>query len=311
MSLTTALVSTLGLAGATLVLATRREARAARTHPPTGEDVEVEGIRIPAEVMGTGPDLVMIHGSSGNLRDFSHTMAPILAGRYRVILFDRPGLGWSDPHPEGGDITAQARILQKAAAALGAARPIVLGQSYGGTVALAWATTLPDTLSAVVPVAAPAFPWRGGIGWYYAVTSHPLGLVLAIPLIPAFVPDWYVRREIEAVFAPQPAPADYADHFGPDLTVRRRALRENARQRRHLNEQIGALAPGYHTIKVPVELVHGDADPIVGVWHSKRFAADYPGANLTLLPGIGHMPHHVAQPDVIAAIDRAASRANC
>ena len=311
MSVSAAFLSALGLTGATLVLATRREARAARTHPPTGGDIEVDGIRIHAEVMGTGPDLVMIHGSSGNLRDFSHTLAPLLAERYRVILFDRPGLGWSDPHPMGGDIVVQARLLQQAAAALGAARPVVLGQSYGGSVALAWAATLPDTLAAVVPVSAPAYPWRGGIGLYYSVTSHPLGRALAIPLITAFVPGRHVAREIEAVFAPQTAPADYVEHFGPDLTLRRRSLRENARQRRHLREQLGALAPGYHVIRVPVELVHGDSDPIVGAWHSERFAQEFPGANLVLLPGIGHMPHHVAQAQVIAAIDRAAARADC
>jgi pimeloyl-ACP methyl ester carboxylesterase len=313
------LAALLGAAGLVEVLAIRREGRAARATPPTGTDVEVEGARLHVEVMGpeTAPDdspvqdLVLIHGSSGNLRDFTFHLAPRLAKRYRVFAVDRPGLGWSDPHPQGGDIVVQARLIGKAVETLGARRPIVLGQSYGGAVALAWAVTAPESLSGLVLVSAPSFPWETPLGWYYTLTSHPLGQLLAIPLITAFVPGFYVRREIRAVFAPQTAPAGYVDHFGPDLALKRHALRENARQRRHLLEQIRALSPGYHAIQVPVELIHGTADRIVShVIHSERFAAEHANAHLDLLPGIGHMPHHVAEDAVVAAIDRAALRAN-
>ncbi|MGL4310631.1 MAG: alpha/beta fold hydrolase, partial [Paracoccaceae bacterium] len=61
---------------------------------------------------------------------------------------------------------------------------------------------------------------------------------------------------------------------------------------------------------VPVELVHGDMDNIVPLSvHAARLVDILPDANLTVLPGTGHMPQHANEPEVIAAIHRAASRA--
>nr|WP_275116118.1 alpha/beta hydrolase [Aliiroseovarius subalbicans] len=297
-------------AGLTHVLATRREARAAQTHPPTGQLHDIDGIRMHARVMGDGPDLVMIHGSSGNLRDFTLDLAPALAKRYRVILVDRPGLGWSEAHPDGDTLSTQARLIQATVARLGADRPIVLGQSYGGAVGLTWASERPDTLSALVAVSAPAMPWNTGLGTYYTVTSSLPGRWIVIPLIAAFVPEAYVAREIAAVFAPQPAPDGYVEHFGPDLTLRRAALRANAMQRRGLLAQITEMSTHYGRITVPVELLHGDHDTTVPHQiHAAPLAQALDQARLTLLPGVGHMPHHTNIPDVIAAIDRAALRA--
>lgn len=311
-ALANAALGLLALVGSTEVLAARRDARAARFTPPRGRDVEVEGGRVNVEVHGeSGPDLVLIHGSSGNTRDFTFRLAGELAARYRVFVVDRPGLGWSDPHPEGDTLTAQARVIQAAVAALGAERPIVLGQSYGGAVALAWAAKMPQTLSAVVSVSGVAYPWDTGLGLYYSVLSHPLGRAFVIPLLSAFVPRPLFRAEIDKVFAPQPAPAGFASYFGPDLTLRRGQMRVNTSQRRALLGEIQRLSPLWAGIAAPIEVVHGDADPIV--WasvHAERLAAENSGAHLTILPGIGHMPHHVARPAVIEAIDRAALRAD-
>ncbi|MCB1347906.1 MAG: alpha/beta hydrolase [Maritimibacter sp.] len=311
-TLSTTALALLGFTGATQVLAARREARAARFTPPTGQDVEVHGRRLHVEELGeTGPDLVLIHGSSGNIRDFTLRLAPELARRYRVFVVDRPGFGWSDPLPGGGTLVEQAAAIQAAVAALGAQRPLVLGHSYGGAVALAWAATRPGTLAGVLPLSGVAYPWDTGLGAFYAVLSHPLGLALAIPLLTAFTPTPVIRTEIGKVFRPQPAPKGYVDHFGPDLTLRRRQMRTNARQRRALLAEVEALSPRWRDIAVPIEVVHGTADDIVPIEiHAERLAAELPGARLTRLPGIGHAPHHTAIPEVIAAIDRLAIRAD-
>jgi pimeloyl-ACP methyl ester carboxylesterase len=78
-----------------------------------------------------------------------------LAQRYRVIVVDRPGLGYTDRiDPAGASLRQQADLIARAAAELGAKRPIVFGHSYGGAVALAWAVHRPDALSALVVSAA-------------------------------------------------------------------------------------------------------------------------------------------------------------
>jgi len=287
-----------------------REAEAEVDFPPEGQFVTVEGQRMHAVVRGKGPDLVLIHGSSGSVRDFTSALMPALIDRYRVIAVDRPGMGYSDDYPGSEDIVVQARLIQEAATELGAERPIVLGQSYGGAVAMAWAVHYPDTLSALVAVAAATHPWTTPLPRYYRILSSTLGQWIAAPLLTAFVPKPTIRAEVDAVFTPQTAPQGYYEHFGPSLSLRRETLRINARQRAALKSQIVKMFPKYKTLTLPVEIIHGTADTTVyAKIHAERLAADVPGANLVLLEGVGHMPHHVAIPDVVAAVDRAAARA--
>jgi pimeloyl-ACP methyl ester carboxylesterase len=287
------------------------EARAEAAFPPEGQIITVNGHPVHAVVMGTGPDLVLIHGASGNTRDMTFDLAPRLAQDYRVIVLDRPGLGYTPRiNRTGATITQQAALLQEAAAQLGADRPIVLGHSYGGAVALAWAVTRPDHIAALVDVAGAAKPWDTGLSTYYRVFSHPVLGPLVIPLLTAFVPDSRVEEAVQEIFMPQEPPAGYMDHIGAGLTLRRHSLRANALQRANLLSEIEALHPRYAEITVPVEIVHGTADTTVGVSiHSEPLAAQIKDAHLTVLDGIGHMPHHSAPEAVIAAIHRAATRA--
>ncbi|WP_170569891.1 alpha/beta fold hydrolase [Ruegeria atlantica] len=289
----------------------RNEARAEAAFPPEGLIIDVNGIPVHAVVMGEGPDVVLIHGSSGNTRDMTFALAPILAENFRVIVFDRPGLGYSGSfNPDGETIEEQADILQKAAAKLGAEKPIVAGQSYGGSVSLAWAVTRPDNISGLVLIAAAAIPWETPLDGFNKMAATSAGKVAALPLVTAFVPEWYVEKALDRVFAPQTAPEGYADHFGPGLTIRRSSMHANAKQRANLLEEVRALQPRYAEITVPTEIVHGTDDDTVGLgWHSHRLVEQIPGAELIELPGIGHMPQVVAAPEVSAAIIRAAERA--
>ena len=291
--------------------ARRNEARAEAARPPEGQFLEVEGVKVHAVVSGAGPDLVLIHGTGGNWRDMTLSLAPLLADRYRVIAIDRPGLGYTGkPDSSGPSIAEQARIMAEAARQLGAERPLVLGHSYGGTVALAWAVTLPDRLSAVIPVAAPSIPWDTGLSALHRVSSRLLGKALVVPMITAFVTPRAIKRTVDAIFAPQPAPEGYAEAVGARLALRRAALKATGQQRAGLLDEVRAMEPRYGEIAVPVELLHGTADEVVAHdHHSDQLAPRISGANYVTLPGIGHMVQHVAPEAVVAAVDRAAARA--
>ena len=299
------------LAGVTLWAAARHEARAEAEYPPEGQMLDIDGVQVHAVVMGQGPDLVLIHGASGSTRDMTFALAPALAERYRVIVIDRPGLGYTERlNTTGATITQQADLLAEAARRLGADRPLVLGHSYGGAVALAWAVHHPDQISGLVALSAASQVWDGSLPLFYHITSSRLGSLFVVPLITAFVPDSVVENAVEEVFEPQPEPEGYADYFGPSLTLRRVSMRANAAQRSNLLEEIRTLQPRYGEIAVPTEIVHGTADTTVGLQiHSEKLVNQIPGAVLTRLPGIGHMAHHAAQAEVIAAIDRVAARA--
>ncbi len=299
----------LGTIGATAWRLSAREAAAVAAAPPTGHFVTVEGQQVHLQEQGSGPDLVLIHGASGNLRDFTMGLSERLAERYHVIAVDRPGLGYSDPMKDGDpSVGGQARILRGAVAQLGVTQPIVLGQSYGGAVALAWA--LQERPAALVLVSGASMPWPGTLDSWYRATSSPLGRVTLVPLAAAFVPESYIRRAIEGVFAPDAPPPGYAEQLGVGLSLRRTALETNARQINALRSEVVKMEPLYPSLGLPVELIHGDADTVVPLKvHAERLAPLLPDAVLTVLPGAGHMPHHTHPDAVIAAIDRAAARA--
>ena len=298
-------------AAITLWRASVREAASEAAYPPEGEIIDVGGHPVHAVVRGEGPDLVLIHGASGSTRDYTFSLLDKLAANYRVIALDRPGLGYTKRlHARGETLVEQADLLSKAAQTLGAEKPIVLGHSFGGAVALAWAVHHPENISALVLAAAPSNPWSTPIDPLYRATSSRLGATILVPLLTAWVPNGYVANAFDDVFEPQPAPEGYATHFGPGITLRRHTMIANARQRTHLLRDINALIPSYGDISVPVEILHGDADTIVGLSiHSALLVDQIEGANLSVLKGIGHMPQHTSEPELLDAIDRAATRA--
>lgn len=299
--------------------ATARETQAETAYPPSGQFIEVDGTRIHLRIEGEGPDLVLIHGANGSIRDFTFELMGRLTDRYRVIMVDRPGLGWSGrangPYKgvwrsQAEAPAVQARLMQKAVDQVGVTRPIVLGHSYGGAVALAWAIDRPEDTAAVVLLGAVSNPWPGSLGPLYQINSTRIGSALVIPLISAFAPMARIEDTVAAIFEPQPTPDGYLDHFGPELTLRRTTLRANAQQVNSLRPHVVEMATQYPDLTLPVEILHGTDDTIVPLRvHSEPLAQLLPNATLTRMEGVGHMPHH-ADPDAVeAAIDRAAARA--
>jgi pimeloyl-ACP methyl ester carboxylesterase len=300
------LIAVATLAGVTHWRASARETAAEAAYPASGDFVTVDGKRLHYEVKGEGPDLVLIHGASGSLRDMTFSLRDRLTERFRVIAVDRPGLGHSDPLDDLS-LLAQARFIKAGVAQLGVTDPIVLGQSYGGAVALAWA--LDGGPRALVLVSSPSMPWPGKLDIWYRATSNPVGRALVVPLASAFVPDAYVRSAIDGVFAPDQVPEGYDTFLGTPLTLRRETLAANVTQVNTLRAELVAMEPRYPSLTLPIELVHGSADTIVPLQiHSGPVSQLLPNATLTVIPGAGHMPHHSHQDQVIAAIDRAALR---
>jgi hypothetical protein len=71
--------------------------RAERNNPPIGKFVDVGAFRLHYIEQGDGEPLVLLHGNSGMIQDFTSSgLVERAARRYRVIVFDRPGFGYSD-----------------------------------------------------------------------------------------------------------------------------------------------------------------------------------------------------------------------
>lgn len=278
--------------------------------PPIGDIMRVDGLDVHYWDRGTGQPVVLVHGASGNLRDFTFDLAPRLADAgFRVIAFDRPGFGYSDRlAQQGWSPLAQARHLAKATAALGAGKPIVLGHSWGAALAMAWAVDRGDTLTGAVALAGATMPWGGKLAFHYDLLASD---ITGGPLA------WLVERNFSEdrltdfltdTFAPQPVPQGYAGYVGGPLATRSATIRGNAKDLTRLNAALEAQAAAYATVKCPVEIVHGTADITVGAeLHAKGLGKLVPESRLTLLEGVGHMPHHADAEAVEAAVMRLAT----
>ncbi len=302
----------------------KRDLMTEQAYPPIGQFVEVTGGKVHYLREGTGPELILLHGAGGNLRDYTFDLFDILKERYTVTAFDRPGLGYTDRVPnidtgpfatDGDSPQDQARMLREAALKLGIKDPIVAGHSYGGIVALAWAVEGLDIPSAqnakgVVSFAGVAMPWPGDLGAYYTINGSAIGGAVVVPLLAALVPSGTVENAVAATFAPNPAPEGYAQHLGGQLTMRPENFRANVRQVNTLYPNVVALKTRYPELTLPIEILHGTADTTVPIdIHAREIVKIVPSVRVTELEGVGHMPHHVDPKAAIAAIDRAADRA--
>jgi pimeloyl-ACP methyl ester carboxylesterase len=285
-----------------------------RAYAPRGRFVDVGGCRQHVVELGEharpgSPPVVLLHGAGSNLADMDLAIGERLAARHRVILIDRPGLGFS-ARQKGADVSpaGQAAVLRQVLDQLGVERPIIVGHSFGGTLALAFALDFPDRVAGLVLVAPATHPgiWRmsrlnaflaGPGGWLFA---HTLALPFGVMLI------WPGSR---TAFLPQVIPPHYVKRSAAMLVLRPATLRNNWADVGCLEEALARQAERYGTLSVPTIVLNGDRDPLVPPEkHGMKLAAAAPSVKFTVLPGLGHMLHHAAPEIVAEAVEELASR---
>lgn len=289
----------------------QRVQAAEKRWPPIGAFVDTQAGRIHYLDQGQGAPVVLIHGASGNLRDWKFRLFDEVAAKHRAVAFDRPGLGYSDRDVEDpANPVTQASVLREATAKLGIERPILVGHSYGGAIAMTWAVEWPDEVAGVVVISGATYPWDGDAGLLYELAATSVAGPLLVEMAGRMVGDGAQKSAVSRIFRPQAPPEGYADYVGSGLALRPETLSANARDLSALNDALTDIAPRYADLPMPIEVLHGDADKTVWLEvHALPLSKDAPDARLTTAEGVGHMLHH-ARPDlVLAAIDRLAAPA--
>lgn len=295
------------LYSAALAMASRR------AHPPVGAFADIGGrqvhyVDVPKEPGGRAnePALVFIHGASGNLLDPLLAFRGPFEGRHRLIFVDRPGCGYSqrigreDAAPE-----QQAAVVAALLDRLGVGRAVLVGHSWGGAVAAAFAVDHPDRTAGLVFLSAATHPWPGGVTWYYHLAAMPvLGRLFSATLV-APIGMAILGRVVQRVFEPNPPVKDYAKRIGLSLIFRTHTFVANAEDVSTLHQSVTRLSPRYREIAAPTVIISGDHDAVVyEELHSGGLARDIPKAELIWLTGVGHMPHHSAKEAVVEAIEK-------
>lgn len=286
-----------------------------RANPPEGQFVEVRGARLHFVDIGprdlAEPPVVLIHGASANLQSMRRPLGDMLAKDHRVVLFDRPGHGWStrgslaDSTPQ-----AQADMIAEALDKLSIPRAVVVGHSWGGALVSTLAIRHPERVAGLVMLASVTHPWTSGVAWYHNLAATPLlGALFAYTVeLPIAYP--MLAPGAHGVFLPQGMPAGYVSATALSLLIRPRDFLTNGRDMVTLKPSIDALQPHYREIAAPTVVIHGDADRTVSIKiHARAFVREVKGARLIELKGIGHMVQNVAPDVVIEAIASVMPRA--
>lgn len=281
---------------------------AEREFPPLGQIITANGLPVHALEAGRGgPPVILIHGASVNLRDWSFSLMEPLARKRRVIAMDRPGFGYSKRDSGAWPPAKQAAQLRQAALQMGVEKPIVVGHSWGASVALAWALDFPQDITGVVSVSGATMPWGIGASLFGALGVGRVGVDYYQASLSRRAEDGAIEDFVSRAFRPQIPPPGYIDYVGAPLSLRAGTLEANGDDLTSLHPALVGMAKRYPQMSVPVEIVHGERDWLLSVeQHVEGFRALVPGARASIARNVGHMAHH-ARPDLLdSAIDRLA-----
>ena len=165
----------IGALAATALLNHYLAKKAERDNPAAGRFLHVNGVRLHYIERGSGEPLVLLHGNGSMIEDFeSSGLIDLAAKNYRVIVFDRPGFGHSDrPRNVVWTPDAQAELINQALRRLGVSNAIVLGHSWGASVAVSLALKYPEMVRGLVLAS----------GYYYP-TARPDVVAMGAPALP-------------------------------------------------------------------------------------------------------------------------------
>jgi pimeloyl-ACP methyl ester carboxylesterase len=265
-----------------------------------GHDVKY---RLADEVGGASP-LLLIHGIAGSSRTWRYVM-PALAEDFTVLAPDLLGHGESAKPIGDYSLGAYASGLRDLLAVLQLGPVTVVGQSFGGGVAMQLAYQHPELVDRLVLVGS------GGLGrevsWLLRALTLP-GVEYVLPfLFPSFA-----RQRGDAVGRALHRRGLYAPRVA-EMWRAYQSLGEAENRTAFVRTLRAVLEPGGQSISatdrlylaaaVPTMIVWGDEDRIIPVEHAYTTHEAIPGSRLEIFEGAGHFPH-VEEPERFVEVVR-------
>ena len=251
--------------------------------------VDVGGISMHYEETGAGPAILLLHGLGGSCFTWQ-ALRQHLPG-HRLVALDLKGHGQSDKPPDRRyAIADQAALVSDFIAALDLRELVIVGQSYGGGVALQTALLLQDAenrhLRGLVLLDSVGYPQK--MPTFAKILRIPLIGELSLRLNP---PEASARAIVELAYFDTDKVTDEVVNSAAhcmSLPGAHRALIATVRQ--IIPRNIEQVIARYPTIKAPTLITWGDHDRIVPIEVGQKLAQAIPGARLEVLKDCGHVP---------------------
>lgn len=250
----------------------------------------VDGLAVHYVREGRGPAIVLLHGLGGFAESWRSTI-DVLARSADVLAPDLPGYGLSAKPRTRYDLEFFTRALHAFLDAMGVGPVSLVGHSLGGAVAVAFALTRPGRVDrlALVSAVVPGFDYRAS--WLYRLAAlRPLGEVAALcarrSLYRAAIARCFHRpmtREIDAL-------VDWSYPARTSWPAKSAYLATLRDVRADFTGRAAAYRKVASTLALPVLLVHGRQDPVVGAAHCASVSKGFPRASVRWVEACGHFP---------------------
>jgi pimeloyl-ACP methyl ester carboxylesterase len=239
--------------------------------------VEVDGLQIAYERVGSGPALVLLHGYVGDGPTTWDRQLNELSDEFTVVAWDAPGAGRSTDPPERFGLDDYADCLAGFLEKLGLDTACVAGLSFGGILALALQRRHSAVSSALILASAYA-GWAGSLPCEVAEQRLRQALALADG-----TPQAFVGALLPTMFS-KPMPRETVNKFRASMQAfHPRGFRAMARASA---EDVRDVLPH---VDVPTLLVYGDRDVRAPITVAEGLRAQISGSRLVVMPDAGHV----------------------
>lgn len=271
--------------------------------PIERQTITVENSKVTYIEGGIGRVVVLLHGNAGGIEDFEYGVMEGVSRQYRVIAIDRLGHGDSDrPDGEAGSVEYQAEFLHKTLASLGIEKPILVGHSWGGSLALAYALKYPREIAGMVLLAPAAYPDKGANFMVRIAAKVPFVGEIGVLLAQSIMGRQMLQREVARAFYPQPVPDSYRKLVMASW-LGRKQLKAYFADEVDLNDSLKEMRHHYSEIKMPVVIITGDKDKIVSPkQNAYRLQKAIPHCRLIELKDSGHEIPQTSPKSIISAL---------
>lgn len=239
--------------------------------------------------------VVLLHGWAGSAYNFNRIMGPLAREGLRAIAPDLRGHGWSAGGARRGTWTRQAMTgwVRGLLDETGVGRCVVVGQSIGGALALDAAAAMPERIRGLVLLAPIGFTHvrrvliARALGWLYRGTT----------------PRWAVRLILRRIYGVR---GRWTEHDVDEywLPMRRREVVRSVLQ----SAREFDFAP--RRLSLPdecrVAIRFGELDRLIPHGEAVAKAKRLGGADVAVLPGVGHVPAEEVPDEVVALIRQVA-----
>jgi pimeloyl-ACP methyl ester carboxylesterase len=233
----------------------------------------------------------MLHGLAGNLRNFTYALTDKLNQDFRVICIDRAGCGWSKrSRPESATLNEQARIISEFIKKEKIEKPLIVGHSLGGAIALTLALEHKTKISglALICPATQMIDDIPDIFRFLNISNKWLRLFLAYTLS-SLIGILTREKSFKTAFAPEPVCDNFAVKGGGDFALSSKSFIKTSEDLIFAMSSAPSVVGREKELKLPIGVLFGEDDEILDAkLHGEKFS-ELTGAELKILPNRGHM----------------------